>query len=211
MNIRRKEFEEMKHIGRSKMGGEKEKKKRVELKFLSEFGVVLCVGCGCCVAPHVVKGHLRDGKAHKGVGGKKIEEIEEWMMGLEGLAMCVEDVRYPDRGSLGVEEMEVFSGGCVCCWQVGEGEGDETTRDCGFVGGSERVMQEHGRKVHGWVNILKKGRRKNGEEREIFWRSGVKFQRFFRLNDWNVAFEVRRDVVREEEEEGGVSKGKGKE
>lgn len=95
MNIRRKEFEEMKHIGRSKMGGEKEKKKRVELKFLSEFGVVLCVGCGCCVAPHVVKGHLRDGKAHKGVGGKKIEEIKEWMMGLEGLAMCVEDVRYP--------------------------------------------------------------------------------------------------------------------
>lgn len=115
MNIRRKEFEEMKHIGRSKMGGEKEKKKRVELKFLSEFGVVLCVGCGCCVAPHVVKGHLRDGKAHKGVRGKKIKEIKEWMMGLEGLAMCVEDVRYPDRGSLGVEEMEVFSGGCVCC------------------------------------------------------------------------------------------------
>lgn len=73
------------------------------------------------------------------------------------------------------------------------------------------MMQEHGRKVHGWVNILKKGRRKNGKEREIFWRSGVKFQRFFRLNDWNVAFEVRRDVVREEEEEGGVSEGEGEE
>jgi len=47
------------------------------------------------------------------------------------------------------------------------------------VAGSERVMQEHGRKVHGWVNSVKKGRRKNGEEREKFWRSGVKFQRFF--------------------------------
>jgi len=31
------------------------------------------------------------------------------------------------------------------------------------------------------------------------------------LNDWNVAFEVRRDVVREEEEEGGVGEGKGEE
>jgi len=30
----------------------------------------------------------------------------------------------------------------------------------------------------------------------------VKFQRFFRLNGWNVAFKVRRDEVVEEEEEG---------
>jgi len=36
------------------------------------------------------------------------------MMGLEGLAMYVEDVRYPNRRSLGVKEMEVFSGGYVC-------------------------------------------------------------------------------------------------
>ena len=31
------------------------------------------------------------------------------------------------------------------------------------------------------------------------------------MNDWNVAFEVRRDVVREEEEEGGVGEGEGEE
>ena len=46
-----------------------------ELKFLREFGVVLCVVCKCCVAPHVVVGHFRDGKAHRGVKMKRIEEM----------------------------------------------------------------------------------------------------------------------------------------
>jgi len=77
MNIRRKEFKEMKHIRRSKIGREKEKKKRVELKFLSKFRVMLYVRCSCYVTPHVIKGHLRNGKVHKGIRGKKIKEIKE--------------------------------------------------------------------------------------------------------------------------------------
>jgi hypothetical protein len=49
-------------------GGEK-------LRFLKEFGVVLCVKCGCCVAPDVVKGHFRDRKMHLGEKAKEINEI----------------------------------------------------------------------------------------------------------------------------------------
>ena len=77
MNIRRKEFEEMKHIRRSKIGREKEKKKRVELKFLSKFRVMLYVRYSYYIALHVIKGHLRNRKVHKGVRGKKIKEIKE--------------------------------------------------------------------------------------------------------------------------------------
>ena len=115
MNIRRKEFKEMKHIKRSKIGREKEKKKRVELKFLSKFRVMLYVRCSYYVALYIIKGHLRNRKAYKGVRGKKIKEIKEWMIGLEGLAMYVEDVRYPNRRSLGIKEIEVFSGSYICC------------------------------------------------------------------------------------------------
>jgi len=67
----------MKYIKRSKIGREKEKKKRVELKFLSEFRVVLYIRCSCYIAPHIIKGHLRNRKAHKGVRGKKIKEIKK--------------------------------------------------------------------------------------------------------------------------------------
>ena len=77
MNIRRKEFEEMKYIKRSNIGREKEKKKRVELKFLSKFRVMLYIRCSCYIRLHVIKGHLRNRKVHKGVRGKKIKEIKE--------------------------------------------------------------------------------------------------------------------------------------
>ena len=113
INIRRKEFEEMKHIKRSNIGREKEKKKRVELKFLSKFRVMLYVRCSCYVTLHVIKGHLYNRKAYKGVRGKKIKEIKEWIIGLEGLAIYVEDIRYPNRRSLGVKEIEVFLGSSI--------------------------------------------------------------------------------------------------
>ena len=46
-----------------------------KLRFLKEFGVVLCVKCRCYVAPGVVRGHFRDGKLHLGVKRKEINEI----------------------------------------------------------------------------------------------------------------------------------------
>lgn len=125
--------------------------------------------------------------------------------------MYIEDIRYHNRRSLGIKEIEVFLGSYIYYQQVREEEGDKITRNYKFIGGSKRVIQEYRRKVYSQVNILKKGRRKNSKEREIFQRSSIKFQRFFRLNDQNITFKVRRDIIREEEEEGGVSKGKGKE
>jgi len=77
MNIRRKEFKEMKYIRRSKIGREKEKKKRVELKFLSKFRVMLYVRYSYYITLYVIKGHLRNRKVYKGVRGKKIKEIKE--------------------------------------------------------------------------------------------------------------------------------------
>lgn len=132
---------------------------------------------------------------------KEIKKIKEQIKSFEGLAMYVEDIRYLDSRSLGIKEIEVFFSGYICCQLVREGEGEETSV-CRFMASSKRVMQEHRRKVHSQVNNAKKGRRKNGKEREKFQRSSVKFQRFFRLNGQNVAFKVRRDEVIEEEEEG---------
>ena len=85
-----------------------------ELRFLKEFSVVLCVLCSYCVAPSIVKGHFKDRKRHVGVKGKRIEEIDRWMMGLEGLAIRVGDVRYLGEESSGVEGLEVFLNECVC-------------------------------------------------------------------------------------------------
>lgn len=58
--------------GSRSSGGER---RNGELKFLGEFGVVLCVKCGCCVVPDVVNGHFRDGKLHIRVKKKRIKEI----------------------------------------------------------------------------------------------------------------------------------------
>ena len=49
----------------------------MELKFLSKFRVMLCIRCSSCVTPHIIKGHLRNRKAYKGIRGKKIKEIKE--------------------------------------------------------------------------------------------------------------------------------------
>jgi hypothetical protein len=85
-----------------------------KLRFLKEFGVVLCVECRCCVAPGVVKGHFRDGKLHLGVKRKEINKIVAWMGGLDGLAVRVEDEKYPKPKCVGVSSLEVFLGGCIC-------------------------------------------------------------------------------------------------
>jgi len=69
---RSKESAEMEYIKRSKVDKDGKRKKGVGLKFLKDFGVVLCVDCSCYITPHVVKGHFRKGKAHKGVDRKKI-------------------------------------------------------------------------------------------------------------------------------------------
>lgn len=166
----------MKHIKRSKIGREKEKKKRVELKFLSKFRVMLYIRYSYYITLYIIKGHLRNRKVYKGVRGKKIKEIKEQIIGLEGLVIYIEDIRYPNYRSLGVKEIEVFLGSYVYYQQVREGEGDKITYNYRFIGGSKRVIQEHRRKAYSQVNILKKGRRKNSKEREIFQRSSVKFQ-----------------------------------
>lgn len=197
---------------------EKEVKREEEkLRFLKEFGVVLCVKCGCCVAPGVVKGHFRDGKMHLGVKGKEINEIVAWMGGLDGLAMKVQDVKYPKPECVGVDGLEVFLGGFICGWKKmgedgeelavvgeeeneeeeregeGEGEGGEIGEGCGFVCGSDHGMRKHGKTEHGWVSGVGRGRVGRGVVREKkFWEGGVKFQQFFKLSSWNVSFEVRR-------------------
>jgi|FreactcultuFSWF8_1027224.scaffolds.fasta_scaffold00060_143 hypothetical protein len=48
-----------------------------------------------------------------GCEGKENTEIGQCMMGVEALAMRVEDVRYLGEESLGVEGLEVFLNGCV--------------------------------------------------------------------------------------------------
>jgi hypothetical protein len=119
-----------------------------KLRFLKEFGVVLCVKCRCCVAPGVVKGHFRDGKLHLGVKRKGIDEIVAWMGGLDGLAMRVEDVKYPKPECVGVDGLEVFLGGCVCRWKmkkrVGEGDGEEDGKESGEEDGGENGEEDGG-------------------------------------------------------------------
>jgi len=48
-----------------------------------------------------------------GCEGKENTGIGQWMMGVEALAMRVEDVRYPGEESLGVGGLEVFLNGRV--------------------------------------------------------------------------------------------------
>ena len=69
---RSKESVEMEYIKRSKVDKDRKRKKGIGLKFLKDFGVMLCINCSYYIALHVIKGHFRKGKAYKGVDRKKI-------------------------------------------------------------------------------------------------------------------------------------------
>lgn len=142
--------------------------------------------------PSIVRGHFRDRKKYIGIKRKRIKEINQQIIGLEGLAIYI-GLGFLGKESLGIKGLKVFLNRYIYYQEVSNKE--DKVRVYKYISRSKYIIKEYRKKVYSQVNNIKKERIKKDIIKERFQRESIKFQRFFKLSSQNIEFKVRREVV----------------
>jgi Orsellinic acid/F9775 biosynthesis cluster protein D len=162
---------------------------------LPEYHVVVCKKCKYAILPTEISSHFTPTRPH-GFPKEARQEIINRVAQIPGLIKDEEELehrRFPfpidtSKPVVGLDAPKID--GFRCTIRTAEGI-------CPYVGKDVRRIQEHCHKRHDWINPKKAGRPRKSDviqEEDMPWRSGVKYQRFFKQGAKSGYFEVGRDV-----------------
>ena len=158
------------------------------LTFLPAYNIVVCCGQGK-VADEVAS-HLQ--RAHH-VSKQKGEEIAQNIRDIPGIIRTQAELarfELPRSAVEPIPELEAPAEDGMKC------------HHCSYVGRQVKLMQKHCSQAHGWQNDRTRGRptKRQAQQHQAPWTSGVRCQRFFKSRYASAWFEVRAGADQEPRE-----------
>jgi len=159
---------------------------RNTFEVIATFRVLICIKCQYAVVPCQVEGHLR--KHHRSLSLQQRRTIIGEVESISDIARLETEVIYPGTEQCPVEHLPVFFDGFGCLFR------DDRGQNCPYVCRTKYGIQEHCKRVHGWVNEQKRGgdvRAAKTGPADRPWRCNCACQRFFKVGKWQRYFEVK--------------------
>ena len=168
--------------------------------YLPEYGVVVCKQCQYAILPSEISSHFERKRPHhftKAVRQQitqKVAEIQGLIQDQGELKGCI--FPFPIDTAEPVTALgEPKANGFRCTIQNPEGT-------CPYISTALRKMRTHYWTEHKWKSTDKGGRRRKSnitqQVQKVPWRSGVKYQRFFKQGAKSGFFEVGRAIQSEQ-------------
>jgi len=164
-------------------------------KVYDQFRIIVCIPCQFAVVPSQIREHLR--KHHRRFSTEQCSHIVADVLGLRTLAREEASVLYPPPSHEPIDHLPVFYDGLKCLGRTQSGP------RCEYVCRTVYGMQEHCKRVHGWVNKRKRGgnsRSNDGRAPNDMWERNCACQRFFKFGKWQRYFQVAAGCSQEKTE-----------
>ncbi|KAM0714670.1 hypothetical protein Q7P37_003050 [Cladosporium fusiforme] len=147
--------------------------------------VLICTKCQYAIIPSQLETHLK--ASHPRFSPEQRRGFVSRIKDSTDIAKAHEDVVYPRPTDPPVHSLPVYFDGLRCRW-VSNGD-----IECSYVCRTLRLMREHCKQSHGWVNQQKRGgdtRAKQLHSANKIWVQDRACQRFFKVRSWQKYFEV---------------------
>ena len=146
--------------------------------------VLICRSCQYAIVPAHFKTHLQ--VLHPRLSLQQRRNFTQEVESASDIARAHEDVVYPSPTDPPVDSLPVYFDGLRCTWV-------SNTDVCPYVCRTLRLMREHCKQKHGWVNQQKRGgdtQAKQLHSTNKIWVQDRACQRFFKVSSWQRYFEI---------------------
>jgi hypothetical protein len=151
----------------------------------SRHKILICKGCQYAIISSHFKTHLQ--VYHPRLTLQQRRDFVQELEGASNIAKTHEDVIYPSPTDPPAESLPVYLDGLKCTWT------SHTGVICVYLCRTLRLMREHCKQSHGWINQQKRGgdiRTKQAHSANKMWVSNRACQRFFKVSSWQKYFEI---------------------